>query len=257
MKLIKTFIASLLAIVMVSAPVSGESMLKEILSSGVLKAGTTGDFFPFSKRDTATNDYVGYDIDILKELAKDMEVDIEFVATDWKTLVNGIVAGKYYITGSAGIKTGRMKAAGYSDPYTAVVTKPYTTEDKVGNFDGWESINQSGVNVATTLGTTFEHQVEAWFPNAKITKVEAPARGYQEVLAGRADVFVTSNIEGGKLLKQYPNLREVPIAAPRAPTPLAMLLPQSDQVWINFVNHWIKIKEARGFFKTTAEKWGL
>jgi len=34
-------------------------------------------------------------------------------------------------------------------------------------------------------------------------------------------------------------------------------LPQSDQVWINFVNHWIKIKEARGFFKTTAEKWGL
>ena len=67
MKLIKTFIASLLAIVMISAPVSGESMLKEILSSGVLKAGTTGDFFPFSKRDTATNDYVGYDIDILKE----------------------------------------------------------------------------------------------------------------------------------------------------------------------------------------------
>ena len=49
MKLIKTFIASLLAIEMNSAPVSGESMLKEILSSGVLKAGTTGDFFPFSK----------------------------------------------------------------------------------------------------------------------------------------------------------------------------------------------------------------
>ena len=54
MKLIKTFIASLLAIVMISAPVSGESMLKEILSSGVLKARRTGDFFPVRKPDTAT-----------------------------------------------------------------------------------------------------------------------------------------------------------------------------------------------------------
>jgi cyclohexadienyl dehydratase len=36
-----------------------------------------------------------------------------------------------------------------------------------------------------------------------------------------------------------------------------MLLPQNDQVWINFVNHWIKIKTAKGFFKKTAKKWGL
>ena len=29
----------------------------------------------------------------MTELAKDMGVEIEFVATDWKTIVNGIVAG--------------------------------------------------------------------------------------------------------------------------------------------------------------------
>jgi len=36
-----------------------------------------------------------------------------------------------------------------------------------------------------------------------------------------------------------------------------MLVPQADQVWINYVNHWIKIKEATGFFKATADKYGL
>ena len=55
---------------MVNSSVAAESVLNQILSSGVLKAGTTGDFYPFSKRDTATNSYEGYDIDILNELAK-------------------------------------------------------------------------------------------------------------------------------------------------------------------------------------------
>ena len=73
----------------------------------------------------------------------------------------------------------------------------------------------------------------------------------------RDSVFVTSNLEGSTLKAKYSNIKEVSIDAPRSPTPLAMLLPQNDQVWINFVNHWIKIKIAKGFFKKTAQKWGL
>ena len=53
----------------------------------------------------------------MSELAKDMGVEIEFVPTDWKTIVNGVVAGKYHITGSASIKPSRMKAAGFSESY--------------------------------------------------------------------------------------------------------------------------------------------
>ena len=257
MKLLKIFAITIVAFFSINNVAQSDSVLNQILSDGKLKAGTTGDFNPFSIRDTATNKYKGYDIDIMSELAKDMGVEIEFVPTDWKTIVNGVVAGKYHITGSASIKTSRMKAAGFSESYLAVNFKPFTTKDKVGNFNGWDSINKSGVKVATTLGTAMEPLVKAWFPNADIKSVEAPARGYQEVLAGRADVFVTSNLEGSTLKAKYPNVKEVSIDAPRSPTPLAMLLPQDDQVWINFVNHWINIKTAKGFFKKTAEKWGL
>ena len=257
MKFIKILIVSLFTMFTLSNIALGESALNQILSSGKLKAGTTGDFNPFSIRDTATNKYKGYDIDIMSELAKDMGVEIEFVPTDWKTIVNGVVAGKYHITGSASIKASRMKAAGFSESYLSVNFKPFTTKDKVAKFKGWDSINKKGVKVATTLGTAMEPMVKAWFPNATIKSVEAPARGYQEVLAGRADVFVTSNLEGSTLKKKYSNVKEVNVEAPRSPTPLAMLLPQSDQVWINFVNHWIKIKTAKGFFQKTAQKWGL
>jgi cyclohexadienyl dehydratase len=98
--------------------------------------------------------------------------------------------------------------------------------------------------------------VRQYFPNADIKVVEAPARGYQEVIAGRADVFITSNIEGATLVGKFPVV-QVAGAEPRAPSPIAMLLPQDDQVWINYVNNWIKIKQAGGFFEENARKWGL
>ena len=154
MKQIKALFISVIVFLSITTLAAG-SALNDILSSGKLLAGTTGDFNPFSIRDAATNKYKGYDIDIMTELAKDMEVEIEFVPTDWKTIVNGVVAGKYHITGSASIKASRMKAAGFSESYLSVNFKPFTTADKVGNFDGWDSINQPGVVVATTLGTAW------------------------------------------------------------------------------------------------------
>ncbi len=249
--------AAAFAASLVAAPASAQSALQDILSGGVLKVGTTGDWNPMSVRDPATNSFKGYDIDVMTELAADLGVELEFVPTDWKTLVNGVVAGNYHMTGSASISPARLKAAGYSDSYIAVEIFPFTTEDKLDRFSGWESINSGDVKVATTLGTSFEGMVRNWFPDSDINVVEAPARGFQEVLSGRSDVFVTSNIEGATLLAKFPNLRQIETDGPRAPTPIAMLLPQDDQVWINYVNSWIELKKAQGFFEDTAANWGL
>ncbi len=235
---------------------TAQSALNEILDSGVLKVGTTGDWNPMSVRDPATNSYKGFDIDIMTELAADLGVEVEFVPTDWKTLVNGVVAGQYHITGSASVSPARMKAAGFSESYISVEIMPFTSGDDAGKFADHDAINQPGVKVATTLGTTFEKLVRDWYPNADIKVVEAPARGYQEVLAGRADVFITSNIEGSTLEEKF-GVARVAGAAPRAPTPIAMLLPQDDQVWINYVNNWVKLKKAKGFFEGNKANWGL
>ncbi|MEM1429044.1 MAG: transporter substrate-binding domain-containing protein [Pseudomonadota bacterium] len=235
---------------------TAQSALNEILDSGTLKVGTTGDWNPMSVRNPATNSYEGFDIDVMSQLAEDLGVEVEFVPTDWKTLVNGVVAGQYHMTGSASISPPRMKVAGFSESYIAVEIFPFTHTDRAGEFDGYDSINQEGVTVATTLGTTFEAMAREWFPNAEIKVVEAPARGYQEVIAGRADVFITSNIEGSTLVGKFPVV-QVEGAEPRAPSPIAMLLPQDDQVWINYVNNWIKVKQAQGFFDEVRANWGL
>ena len=85
-------------------------------------------------KDTATNSYTGYDIDVMTELAKDLGVKVEFVPTDWKTLVSGVTSGKYHMTGSASISPSRAKAAGYSNSYFSLATVPLTLKKNADKF---------------------------------------------------------------------------------------------------------------------------
>jgi len=245
-------------LIAVTGPASAQdSVLQDILSSGTLKVGTTGDWDPMTLKDVATNSYKGYDIDVATELAKDLEVEVEFVATDWKTLVSGIAAGKYHMTGSASISPARAKAAGFTESYFSLATVPLTLKKNADRFTDWADLDKEDVTVAATLGTTQEQQVKEFFPNAEKKIIEAPARDFQEVLSGRADAHITSNVEASKLVEKYPEMMVVPVEEGRAPTPIAMLVPQDDQVWINYLNTWIKLKTERGFFEELGAKWQL
>ena len=255
MKLIK--IAAAAAVLLAGSVQANAQALQEILSGGVLKVGTTGDWNPMTMKDVATNTYTGYDIDVMTELAKDLGVTVEFVPTDWKTLVSGVTSGKYHMTGSASVSPARAKATGYSTSYFSLATVPLILKANADKYKDWGDLNASGVTVAATLGTTQEKQVKQYFPDAKHQIVEAPARDFQEVLAGRADAHITSNVEALKLVEKYPQMMIVPVSAPKSPTPIAMLLPQGDQVWINYVNTWISLKTERGFFDELGKKWRL
>lgn len=245
------------ALALSSVPALAQSALNEILNGGVLKVGTTGDWNPMTMKDVATNGYTGYDIDVMNQLATDLGVTVEFVPTDWKTLVAGVSAGTYHITGSASMSPARAKAAGYSMSYFSLATVPLINKKDADRFKDWADLDKADVTVAATLGTTQEKQVKEFFPKAQYKIVEAPARDFQEVLAGRAQAHITSNVEAYKLVAQYPELMIVPVSAPRARTPVAMLMKQDDQVWINYVNTWITLKKEAGFFDQLATKWQL
>ena len=253
---------SILAITMVIAAMvaspaaaAAQSTLHRILEAGEIRVGTTGDWNPMTVRDPASNTYQGFDIDVVTELAKDLGVRLVFVPTEWKTLVSGMVAGKYDISTSASVTPSRIRTVGFTRSYYQVGTVPLTLKKEIARFISWEDINQPDVRVAVTLGTSFEQQVKQFFPKADIKAVEAPARDFQEVLSGRAQVSITSNLEASQLVRTYPQLAIVPVDKPRSPADLAFITPQTDQVWINYLNHWITIKANQGFFLELQERW--
>ena len=171
-----------------------ESRLQRILSEGELRVGTTGDWNPMTIIDPNSKGHSGFDIDIAKQLATDMGVKVIFVPTTWKTLVNGIVADKYDISTSASLSAKRALSTGYTNSYFKLATVPLTLKINLNKFQSWDDINQKGVKVAVTLGTTQEQQAKQIFPNATLNIIESPARDFQEVLAGRSDVHITSKM---------------------------------------------------------------
>jgi len=121
--MMKNFLAILCLLIFTTAS-NAENKLQKILSSGELRVGTTGDWDPMSMKDPATNKYKGFDIDVMKELAKDMGVKVKFVPTDWKTIVSGITADRYDISTSVTKTPKRAEVAGFTDTYYKYGTVP-------------------------------------------------------------------------------------------------------------------------------------
>ena len=235
---------------------NAESKLNQILSSGVLKVGTTGDWDPMTMKDPATNKYKGFDIDVMSELAKDMGVKITFVPTEWKTIVSGITAGRYDISTSVTKTPKRAEVAGFTNSYYKYGTVPLVLKKNLKKYSTWDALNNKEVTIATTLGTSQEEKAKEFFPKSKLKSVESPARDFQEVLAGRADGNITSSTEANKLVITYPQLAIVPDGE-KNPAFLAMMVGKNDQVWNDYVNALIKNKKTSGFFKNLLSKYNL
>ena len=235
---------------------NAESRLQKVLKSGELRVGTTGDWDPMSMKDPSTNKYKGFDIDVMKELAKDMGVKVKFVPTDWKTIVSGITANRYDISTSVTKTPKRAEVAGFTTTYYKYGTVPLVLKKNLKKFSTWDSLNNKNVTIATTLGTSQEEKAKEFFPKSKLKSIEAPARDFQEVLAGRADGNITSSTEANKLVIKYPQLAIVPDGE-KNPAFLAMMVAKDDKVWNDYVSNWIKSKKTSGFFKSLLAKYNL
>ncbi len=231
------------------------SSLDRILADGVIRVGTTGDYY-MSFIDSESGERSGHDIDVVSKLAADMGVEVEWVPTDWANLLSGIVAGKYDITTGASFNMGRAKTAGYTLPIIGVGTVPLVLAENVARYSDWDDVNDPSVIVAARLGTVFEDQARALVPSADLRLISSPATEYQEILAGKADVAVTSLFDATNLVGQYPELAIAPVT-PAAQNVIGMLTPRDDQELINYINVWITMQERNGFLEETRRKWNL
>jgi len=245
----------MLATKQAEAQASG-SRLATILSRGRLRVGTTGDFNPMSFRDVATNTYRGYDIDTMSTLAADLGVEVDWVVTEWATITAGISADRFDIFSGASLSVPRARVAAFTIPCNEVGTVPLARAADADRFASWDAINTAGTRVSILMGTTFDEQARQHFPNATIQSVQSPATGWQEVLAGRADVTITSNIEAGTLVQRFPELRiTVGVEGMRNRAPRGYVVAQEDHVWLNFLNTWITMRQIEGFYDELDRRW--
>ncbi|MCZ4351191.1 transporter substrate-binding domain-containing protein [Roseovarius aestuarii] len=252
-----------LAATLTGAPLQAQdsdatSLLDEIQARGVLRVGTTGDYFPMTFRKVGEDEFVGHQIDAAREMAADLGVEVEFVTTEWKTMITGIQAGRYDIAMSGtSMSLSRAKVVGMSTPWGINGFVPIVLKKNVDRFASWDDLNSADVIAGVTLGTTMEDYIRRELPNAQVRSVESPGNGWQEVLAGRSDYTVTTLVEASGLQDRYDEIQMIFPEQARSTLPMAFLTPIDDQLWLNYVNHWVYLKQTSGYFDTLNEKWGV
>ncbi len=168
--------------------------LTQILESGKLRVGTTGDYAPFSYlKDRA---FLGIDVDMAQDLAQSLDVEVVFTQTSWPMLMEDLVAGKYDIAMSGVSRSLARQRKGYfSHNYHTGGKTPIIRCSDRDRFRSLSDIDRSGVRLIVNPGGTNERYVDGHIEHA--TKlVHADNRTiFEEIASGEADIMITDGIE--------------------------------------------------------------
>jgi cyclohexadienyl dehydratase len=154
----KRFLLASLLLLVTQSGWCSPSNLDRILETGLLVVGTTADYRPFTYREGG--ELQGYDVDLARLIAKELQVEITFVPTSWSRLVGDLQERKFQLAVGGITRTlPRQTRVGFTDPVLSIGKCPLVRREDRQRFQSLESIDQAGVTVAVNPGGTNEEFV--------------------------------------------------------------------------------------------------
>lgn len=232
---------------------SSDSVIETIKQNGVIKIGLS-IFRPWSMRDL-NGELVGFELDVGRELAKDMGVEVEFVPTSWDGIIPALVSGKFdVIISGMSITPQRNLTVSFSDPYAysgmtilanRAMTEGFTLED----------YNSADVTFAARRGATPATVIAEMFPEAELLLFDEDGASDQEVLNGNAHATMASEPSPSDRAREYPDTLYVPFNETFQAGGEAFAFRKGDPDAENFFNNWIGVKTRVGWLKERHDYW--
>lgn len=172
-----------------------------LVSAGKLTIGVSPDFPPFDNMENGN--YVGLDIDLAKDLADKLGLEVEYKNLQFDAIVPAVAAGGQVDLGISGItvEPDREKQVNFSDSYyiddqCIVVMKDNTSV----TADDQSALNAAGVTIAVQSGTTGESYAKENFPNATTQPYGNATDCFAAMQAGQAQAVVTNKAVGKQMV---------------------------------------------------------
>ena len=255
MRLLRTFLFLFVALCLGVPSQAQSNRLDDILSRGVLRVGTTGDYKPFSYRPAGSGDFIGLDVELAGQLAKALGVKLELVQTTWPSLMKDLGDDRFDIAmGGVSISLERQKKALFSIPYMRDGITPITRCENKDRFQTLAQIDQPGTRLIVNPGGTNERFARANIKQASITVYPDNVTIFDQIVAGKADLMLTDAIETRLQQKLKPQLCALHPESPFDFSEKAYLMPR-DLLWKAFVDQWLHQTVASGAFAPMLEKW--
>lgn len=238
-----------------SIELAQQSTLEKIIQKGELRVGFEAGYMPFEMTDQKGN-FVGFDIDMAKEMAKAMGVKFVPVNTAWDGIIPSLITDKFDIIASGMTVTQeRNLKINFADPYIIVGQTILLNKKHEGTVKSYKDLNDPKYIVTSKLGTTGEQAVKRKIPNATYKSFETETEAALEAVNGKADAFVydlpycvvfMANQGGGKL---------VFIDEPFTYEPLAWAINKGDPDFLNWLNNFLKQVKNDGRYDKIYKKW--
>lgn len=135
------------------------STLDAVLERGVLRVGFDAGYQPFEMTNKQ-GQYIGFDVDLAKMVAKEMGVKVEFVNTAWDGIIPALLTDKFdVIMGGMTVTPQRNLRVNFADPYIVVGQTIVLRKDKAGEIKSFSDLNDPKYKIAVKLGTDHVRQV--------------------------------------------------------------------------------------------------
>ena len=195
-KILSTVMAVALGMVSLTGCGSEKAENKEpsvTIKPGTLTVGVSPDYPPYEKYDVNGN-IVGYDIDMAKELGKNMGMEVEFKAMDFENIIVSLQAGQ--------IDVG-ISAFTYDAERDVLFSDTYLTSQQlivVSNDSDYKTIEDlTGKKIGAGSETTGAKAAEANIKDAKVTSPGDYTVMFEALKNGALDAVVCD----GEVAKNY------------------------------------------------------
>ena len=232
-----------------------KSSINEILARGELRVGFDAGYMPFEMTDKSGN-YIGFDMDMGRELAKAMGVRFVPVNMAFNGVIPALLTGKIDVIISAmTITQERNLQIGFSDPYIVVGQSILLNKKHEGKITSWEQLNSPEYHILSRQDTTGEEACKSYLPKAKLTTFEREADGAYEVANDRGDAWVYDMPPNAVFYAKHGIGKVVHLDTPFTFEPLGIGIRQGDPDFMNFLNNFLRQLKADGRYERMYDKW--
>lgn len=170
----------------------GDASNLNLIDPTKLTVGMSLQFKPQMYLDDA-GEPAGYDVELVKDLAEKMGVELDIQNLDFNGLIPGLVSKRFDMV-SVGLSATpeRKESVDFSREYVPYVQilAAKADDDTEATIDAF---NQSGKTITSLQGSTAEKLVASTFPNATSKSFPDQNAAFLEVSTGRADAIVVEN----------------------------------------------------------------
>lgn len=220
--------------------------MKQVLKIGLDSAAP----FPMHT-DYHSEVFEGFEVDLLKVIAKSLDLEIHYEVSLWKDILEQLYKGELDLICSAvSVTPSRLRILEFSDPYLQF--RLCAVVNQKDHLDDLSRLKHKVIGVRAAAEA--EKYVMSHYPAYRLRHFDTNKDMYEALLAGDIDLLIDDSPIAGGFLKKHKNLK-IGTFLPGTDTQYAIAMKKGDIKLKTKINAVLHTMRKNGMYQQIFTKW--